>query len=205
MSKDLTARQREVYEFIRDCITNNGYPPTIREIGAKFGMSSTNAVRDVLNAIERKGYIRRRGGISRGIELTLPAAGDHVVVPLVGSIAAGLPITANENIEGSFVVDKTFFPGGNIFSLRVRGDSMVNAGIYDGDFVLVNRQSVVDRGDIVVAVIGDEATVKRFFPEKRRVRLEPENADYGPIIVDKNSPGFYIAGKVIGLLRRMGY
>ncbi|MCP4631829.1 MAG: transcriptional repressor LexA [candidate division Zixibacteria bacterium] len=203
MSKDLTPRQREVYDFIRDTVRYDGLPPTIREIGAKFGMSSTNAVRDVLNAIERKGYIKRRSGISRGIELVIPVTGDYITVPLVGRIAAGMPITAIENIEGSFAVDKTFVPGEDIFSLRVEGSSMIGAGIYDGDFVLVKRQVTADKGDIVVAVIGDEATVKRFFPERKRVRLEPENPDFGPIIVEKESPGFYIAGKVIGLLRRM--
>lgn len=203
MSKELTARQKEVYEFIRECITSNGLPPTIREVGAKFGMSSTNAVRDVLNALERKGFITRREGISRGIELTTPLSGDYVNVPLIGRIAAGMPLTAHENIEGSFAVDRSFVPGEEIFSLKVQGDSMVNAGIYNGDFVLVKKQVTAEKGDIVVAVIGDEATVKRFYPERRRVRLEPENPDYGPIIVDKNSPGFYIAGKVIGLLRKM--
>ena len=203
MSKDLTARQREVYNYIRHTVTTNGIPPTIREIGAKFGMSSTNAVRDVLNAIERKGYIKRHEGISRGIELTVPVAGNYTTVPLVGRIAAGLPITANENIEGTFAVDKSFVPGDDVFSLRVQGDSMIGVGIYDGDFVLVRKQSSASRGDIVVAIIGDEATVKKFYPERRRVRLEPENPDYGPIIVEKDSPGFYIAGKVIGLLRRM--
>ncbi len=203
MGKDLTARQKEVYDFIYDSIVSNGLPPTIREIGAKFGMSSTNAVRDVLNAIERKGFIRRRGGISRGIELTTPVATDHVSVPLVGRIAAGAPITAAENIEDSFAVDRSFVPGGDVFSLRVQGDSMIDAGINDGDIVLVQKQNTANKGEIIVAVIGDEATVKRFFPERKRIRLEPANADYGPIVVEKDSPGFYIAGKVIGLMRRM--
>ncbi|MBD3233074.1 MAG: transcriptional repressor LexA [candidate division Zixibacteria bacterium] len=203
MGKDLTARQKEVYDFIYESIVSNGLPPTIREIGAKFGMSSTNAVRDVLSAIERKGYIRRRGSISRGIELTTPVATDSVSIPLIGRIAAGAPITAAENIEDSFAVDRSFVPGGDVFSLRVQGDSMIDAGINDGDIVLVQKQNTANKGEIIVAVIGDEATVKRFFPERKRIRLEPENADYGPIVVEKDSPGFYIAGKVIGLMRRM--
>ena len=203
MSKDLTARQREIYDYIYGRITADGLPPTIREIGSKFGMSSTNAVRDVLNALERKGYIKRRSSISRGIELTMPVAGDYVAVPVVGRIAAGLPVTAVENIEDTLAVDRTFVPGGDVFMLRVQGHSMINAGIYNGDLVLVKKQDFAEDGDIVVAVNGDEATVKRFHPEKRRVRLEPENPDYGPIIVERNSPGFYIAGKVVGLMRKM--
>ncbi len=203
MSRELTPRQREIYDFIRDNITTNHLPPTIREIGEKFGMSSTNSVRDVLNALQRKGFIKRRAGISRGIELTHSHTEEYRTIPLVGRIAAGAPITAIENIEDSFAVDKTFVPSGDIFALRVQGDSMKDAGIYDGDFVMVKKQSSADRGDIVVAVIGDEATVKRFYPEKGRVRLEPENPDYGPIIIEKKLPQFYIAGKVVGLMRRM--
>jgi repressor LexA len=118
-------------------------------------------------------------------------------------VAAGTPIFAEQNIEGSFLLDREFIPGEEVFSLRVRGDSMIDAGIYDGDFVLVRKQGTADPGDVVVAQIGDDATVKRFYPEKRRVRLEAANSEYGPIIVEYNTPGFNIAGKVIGLLRRM--
>lgn len=126
-----------------------------------------------------------------------------MAVPLLGRIAAGLPILAVENIEGSIAVDRSFIPGGDIFSLEVVGDSMKDSGILDGDYVLAKMQPTAEKGEIVVAVIGEEATVKRYFPEKKKIRLEPANPVFEPIIVDKRSPEFRIAGKVIGLLRRM--
>jgi repressor LexA len=208
MAKDLTARQREIFEFIKGMIRGKGRPPSIREIGERFAIRSTNGVRAVLEALERKEYIRRDRYTSRGIELLKEA--DEMVssgrlreVYWVGRVAAGTPVWAEENIEGSFLIDREFVPGEEVFSLKVQGDSMIDAGIFDGDYVLVKKQPNADSGDMVVAQIGDEATVKRFYPEKKRIRLEPANANYGPIIVEKNTPGFSIAGKVIGLLRRM--
>lgn len=208
MAKDLTARQREIFEFIKGLIRSKGRPPSIREIGERFAIRSTNGVRAVLEALERKGFIRRDRYTSRGIELLKEA--DEVVssgrlreVYWVGRVAAGTPVWAEENIEGSFLIDREFVPGEEVFSLKVQGDSMIDAGIFDGDYVLVKKQPNADPGDMVVAQIGDEATVKKFFPEKRRIRLEPANPNYGPIIVEKSTPGFSIAGKVIGLLRRM--
>jgi repressor LexA len=208
MAKDLTARQREIFEFIKGMIRTKGRPPSIREIGERFAIRSTNGVRAVLEALERKGFIRRDRYTSRGIELLKEA--DEVVssgrlreVYWVGRVAAGTPVWAEENIEGSFLIDREFVPGEEVFSLKVQGDSMIDAGIFDGDYVLVKKQSNADPGDMVVAQIGDEATVKKFFPEKRRIRLEPANTNYGPIIVERDTPGFSIAGKVIGLLRRM--
>ncbi len=114
-----------------------------------------------------------------------------------------MPLWAEQNIEGNFYIDKSFAPGEHIFALRVTGESMRDAGILDGDYVLVRRQQMAQAGDIVVAQIDDEATVKRFFPERKRIRLEAENPEFGPIIVEKNTPGFMIAGKVIGLMRKM--
>ncbi|MEE9554891.1 MAG: transcriptional repressor LexA [candidate division Zixibacteria bacterium] len=208
MAKDLTARQREIFEFIKEMIRAKGRPPSIREIGERFGIRSTNGVRAVLEALERKEYIRRDRYTSRGIELLkenddMISADRFREIQWVGRVAAGSPIWAEQNIEGSFLIDRDFVPGEDVFSLKVQGDSMIDAGIFDGDFVLVKKQSMADPGDMVVAQIGDEATVKKFFPEKRRIRLEPANVNYGPIIVEKNTPGFSIAGKVIGLLRRM--
>jgi repressor LexA len=208
MPKDLTPRQREIFEFIKNMIRSKGRPPSIREIGENFKIASTNGVRAVLEALERKGFIRRDRYTSRGIELLKEGvdptlSGRYREVFWVGAVAAGTPIFAQQNIEGSFLLDREFIPGEEVFSLRVKGDSMIDAGIYDGDFVLVRRQETASSGDVVVAQIGDEATVKRFYPEKRRVRLEPANSEYGPIIVEHNTPGFTIAGKVIGLLRRM--
>jgi len=208
MAKDLTARQREIFEFIKGMIRDKGRPPSIREIGERFGIRSTNGVRAVLEALERKGFIRRDRYTSRGIELLkevdeVMASGRFREVPLVGRVAAGTPIWAEQNIEGSFMLDRDFISGEEVFSLKVAGDSMIDAGIYDGDFVLVKRQPTANVGEVVVAQIGDEATVKRFYPEKKRVRLEAANPNYGPIVVEPDAPGFSIAGKVIGLLRKM--
>jgi repressor LexA len=206
--KELTPRQREIFEYIKQMVLEMGRPPSLREIGEKFGINSTNGVRSVLEALERKGFIRRNRYLSRGIEI-LKEAPERVddkqlkAIPWVGRVAAGMPLWAEQNIEGSFYIDKSFVPGEHIFALRVAGDSMRDAGILDGDYVLVRRQQSAQKGDIVVAQIDDEATVKRFYPEKKRVRLEPENPDFGPIIVEKSAPGFMIAGKVIGLMRKM--
>jgi repressor LexA len=206
--KELTPRQREIFEFIKESVVDIGRPPSLREIGEKFEINSTNGVRSVLEALERKEYIHRNRYLSRGIEI-IKESPEHLdedqlrKIPWVGRVAAGQPLWAEQNIEGNFYIDKTFVPGEHIFALRVTGDSMKNAGILDGDYVLVRRQQTAQRGEIVVAQIDDEATVKRFYLDKKRIRLEPENPDYGPIIVEKGAPGFAIAGKVIGLMRKM--
>ncbi len=211
MGKELTRRQREILEFIRGMIEKKGFPPTIREIGERFKITSTNGVRAILSALTKKGYIRRKPLVSRGIELaakvkTVFDYGENsifVTVPLLGRIAAGLPTLAVENIEGSIAVDRSFVPGGDVFSLRVEGESMTDSGIFHGDYVLARAQATAERGDIVVAVIGDEATVKKYVPLGKRVKLEPANRAFRPIVVDRTSPDFRIAGKVIGLLRKM--
>jgi repressor LexA len=211
MGKELTPRQREILDFIRGMIENKGFPPTIREIGEKFKISSTNGVRAILSALIRKGYIRRKPLVSRGIELAKKArilfdfnrTGSYVTVPVLGRIAAGLPTLAVENVEGSIALDKSFLPGGDVFSLKVQGESMRDSGIFDGDWVLARVQSVAEKGDIVVAVIGEEATVKKYVPLRNRVKLEPANRAFKPILLDKGSEEFRIAGKVIGLLRKM--
>ncbi len=203
MTKDLTARQRAVLEFVRDRIRQHGHPPTIREIGKHFGISSTNGVRLHLTALIKKGFLKKQALISRGLELTQRVAGEVGSVPLVGSVPAGRPIDAIENIEGEIAVDVSFLPKGDSFTLRVTGDSMKDAGILDGDLVLVKRQAVARAGDIVVALIGGEATVKRYFPEGKQVRLQPENDAFEPIIVNRKSGDFRIAGKVVGLMRKM--
>lgn len=207
MVKDrLTARQREILEYIERMVTESGRAPTIREIGEQFDISSTNGVRTHLEALTKKGYIARQSLISRGIELVRRIPGEMAArfrtVPLVGSVPAGVPLTAVENREDFYAVDESFLPSGETFTLRVVGDSMIDAGIYDGDLVLVKKQDDAEPGDIVVAVIGEEATVKRYFPERGIVRLQPANERYTPIMVDADAPGFYIAGKVVGLMRR---
>ena len=203
VKRKLTDRQKQILGFIEEMVNRSGLPPTIREIGRKFNISSTNGVRSILDALEAKGFIRRQKLVSRGIELVRRSVVTFNRVPLVGSVPAGLPITAIENREGEIAVDTSFLPNDEVFCLRVKGESMINAGIYDGDFVLVDKNASPLKGDIVVAVIGEEATVKKFYPEKKRVRLEPQNEAFGPIIVEQNTPGFYIAGRVVGLMRRM--
>ena len=202
MKKTLTDKQRAVLEFIEEHIAARGQPPTVREIGYRFGIRSTNGVRTHLAALIKKGYLKKERFISRGLQLTrpLPSAGR---VPIVGTVPAGRPIDAIENIEGEVAVDTSFLPRGDSFTLRVVGDSMKDAGIFDGDLVLVRKQQVAQKGDIVVAVIGGEATVKRYYPVGKSVRLEPANEDFDPILVDKRSGDFRIAGKVVGLLRKL--
>ncbi|MBI5267268.1 MAG: transcriptional repressor LexA [candidate division Zixibacteria bacterium] len=202
MREPLTDRQRKILEYIERRITEDRQPPTIREIGSQFGITSTNGVRSHLEVLIRKGYLKKEGFVSRGLELTRGLAGSVRHIPLVGAVPAGSPIDAAENVESEFALDKGFLPGGETFSLRVKGDSMHDAGILDGDFVLVLKQDTARSGDIVVAIINGEATVKRYFPEGGRIRLQPENDQYQPIVVEKKSGEFRLAGKVIGLLRR---
>jgi repressor LexA len=198
--RPLTARQRQIYEFIHAQITEGGAPPTLREIGERFGITSTNGVRAVLSALEKKGYINRSRLRSRGIELAEEVRPPDVrVVPLVGRVAAGIPVLAVENIEDHLALDKSLLPSGELFSLRVQGDSMRDAGVHDGDYVFVRKQPVAHSGEMVVAIVGDEATVKWYRPQAGVVRLEPDNPDYEPIIVDRE---FQLAGKVVGVLRR---
>lgn len=199
----LTRRQKEILEYIEKMITEAGKSPTIREIGKKFNISSTNGVRSHLEALMKKGYIKRQKLISRGIDLARSLAGSVKRIPVVGSVPAGNPITAIENIEGELAIDTSFLPGGETFTLKVEGNSMQDAGIFDGDYVLVNRQNTANKGEIVVAIIGEEATVKRYFPDGDKIRLQPENETFEPIWVDKHSPEFSIAGKVVGLMRRI--
>ena len=205
--KPLTARQREVVEFIAGEVQLQGRPPTLREIGAHLKIGSTNAVRSLLSALERKGYIRRKPYLARGIEMlkevnnfTLPGI---ISIPIVGRVAAGEPLLAEQNIEGRLLLDRDLFRSGDGFALRVKGKSMIEAGINDGDIVLARADLPLEKGSIVVALIGDDATVKYYFPvDDGRIRLEPANSDFGPIIIEEHTPGFYIAGKVVGLYRK---
>ena len=203
MKLDLTKRQKEVLDYITQNVEEKGAPPTIREIGGKFKISSTNGVRAILSALIRKGFIRRRPLVSRGIELIKQKTPFFVSVPLIGRIRAGLPILAVENIEGQIGVDKSLLSGGEIFSLKVIGDSMKDAGIFDGDYVLARQQPTAEKGEIIIAVIGEEATVKMYFPLKEKIKLMPATPTYEPIIIEKTSSNFRIAGKVIGLFRRI--
>ena len=207
---DLPERQRLILQVIEDAVREQGYPPTVREIGSRVGLASPASVQSHLAALEARGYIRRGASKRRALELTRPgrvggaagisAAGrGSCVVPLVGRVAAGVPLLAVENIEES--LDVTGFLGGDdtCFALRVRGTSMIKAGIFDGDVVVVKRQETAEDGDIVVALLADEATLKRFFREEGRVRLQPENDLMEPIYAREP----LIAGKVIAVMRRL--
>ena len=208
MRKKLTERQQMIYDFIAETIRSRGAPPTIREIMYVFEISSTNGVRTTLAALEKKGHIRRHARLSRGIELVdyvEPAslASDLHEVPLVGRVAAGEPILATENIETTLQVDRSLLPAsGTIFALRVHGESMKNAGILDGDIVLARQQENAERGDIVVAQKGGDATVKHYAPEDGCIRLLAANEAFQPIVVPSDTADFSIAGKVVGLMRR---
>ena len=208
MRKKLTARQQEIYDFLSTAIRDHGYPPTIREIMDAFGIASTNGVRTTLAALEKKGYIRRHAMLSRGIELTdyferdTAMAGDIRQIPLIGRVAAGEPILATENIESTLSIDSGFVPSGDVFALQVQGDSMQKAGILDGDIVFARQQSSAQQGEIVVAIIDEEATVKRYYKDGNQVRLMPENDAYEPILVSPITESFRIAGKIVGLMRR---
>lgn len=203
MKQKLTERQKQVYEFIKKQISNHGSSPTIREIGKYMKIKSTNGVRLHLSALIKKGYLKKHEFIARGLELTQSMTNDVTKVPLVGSVQAGLPVDAVENIDGEFALDNSFLPKGESFTLRVSGDSMKDCGILDNDLVLVQKQKTANKGEIVVAIIGNEATVKRYYPDRNNIILRPENDDFEDIIVDKNSPEFQIAGKVVGLIRRI--
>lgn len=207
MKKILTKRQQDILDFIESFLQQHGYPPTLREIGNAFGISSTNGVRVNLAALEKKKYIIRQPWLSRGIELiyapkTQHVEGDVGYVPIIGKVAAGEPIFAAENIEGMLAIDDSFLPTKKVFALKVKGDSMVGSGILDGDYVLARRQHNAEAGDIVVFIIGDEITVKTFETKGDKVLLIPSNESYETRIIKKNSSDLQIAGKVIGLLRK---
>ena len=204
MRPKLTARQQEMLDYIERETGLSGVPPSIRQIGTALGITSTNGVRLHLQALQKKGYIRRSQRTSRGIvslnrppHAASPAASATVDIPILGRVAAGTPIMAAENHEGSLNIDASLINNHESFALRVNGDSMVNAGILDGDIVVVRVQQGADNGDIVVALMDEETTVKRFYREKDAVRLQPENAAMPPIY----SVDVEICGKVVALVR----
>lgn len=200
----LSKRQAMVLDYILQSIAERGYPPTIREIAKHMGIRSTNGVTDHLKALERKGLITRDQARSRAIQ-PVHLEGEWVEVPILGRIAAGAPILARENIEDTVKVD-SFFIGQHrkVFALRVVGESMIGDGIYDGDYIFVKKQATADTGDIVVALIEEEATVKRFYPEPDRIRFQPSNPDMEPIYVRRaDFRETMILGVVVGVFRKM--
>lgn len=197
----ISAKQQEILEYIKSEIIHRGYPPAVREICEAVHLKSTSSVHSHLETLEKNGYIRRDPTKPRAIEIIDDdfnlARREIINVPLIGQIAAGEPIFAEQNIEGYFPVLPENMPSGEAFMLKVRGESMINVGIYDGDQILVKKQNTANNGDLVVALVEDSATVKTFYKEEGYYRLQPENDTMEPIIVEQVE----ILGKVAGLFR----
>jgi repressor LexA len=221
MRPPLTARQGEILEFVRQFLAKAGYPPTVREIGAHFGFVP-RSVFDHLKALERKGYLRRTASKSRSLQILDPAPtgapepprsalGSRLAplgpppyreLPILGRVAAGQPLLSDQNLEGTAVVPHDWVNGDEAFLLKVQGESMIGAHICPGDQALVRRQSTAETGDIVVALLNDEATIKRILFRPDGIVLQPENLAMAPIHVKKSEKSFQIVGKVVGILRK---
>lgn len=212
----LTARQKAVLEYISDSIHSRGYPPTLREIGNHLGIRSTNGVNDHLRALERKGYLTREDMKSRTLRLMKtpdgrpssrpPASNDDLVeIPIIGRVAAGALSEAIESPEDTVHIDRMLIGGQrDVFGLRVTGESMIEAGIFDGDFVFVRKQLTANRGEVIIALVGDEATCKYYYPEREHIRLQPANKDMAPILIPKNDwRTTQVLGVVVGVYRRL--
>ena len=197
----ISSKQREILEYIKQEILNKGYPPAVREICEAVHLKSTSSVHSHLETLEKNGYIRRDPTKPRAIEIIDDnfnlTRREVVNVPIIGQVAAGEPLLAVENIENYFPIPTEFMPNAETFMLKVKGDSMINAGIFNGDKILVQKQSDAQNGDIVVALVDDSATVKTFYKEDGHFRLQPENDTMDPIIVNECS----ILGKVFGIMR----
>jgi repressor LexA len=226
MPESLTQRQQEILDFISASISERGFPPTLREIGEHFGIRSTNGVNDHLKALEKKGYLTRedlksramrpvemngaapaRNGRSsaRVVPIRAPLGVDLIEIPIVGRVAAGEPLLAVENVEDTVKIDR-FFLGSSreVFGLRVVGESMIDDGIVDGDYVFVKKTPSANRGDIVVAMIEGEATVKRYYPEGETIRFQPANQNMEPILVKRSDfRSVDIIGVVVGVYRKL--
>lgn len=205
-SDGLNGQQLKVYQYIQDCLADRGYPPSVREICEAVGISSTSTAHGHLRRLEKKGLIKRDASRTRAIcivEEKFAARNNSISVPVIGKVTAGKPILAQENIEEYLPFPTSLIRDESSFILSVKGDSMIDAGIYDGDFIIVRRQDYADDGDIIVALIGEEATVKRFYLQMktRTVRLQPENPSMEPIILPVNE--VKIIGKVSGLFRKI--
>jgi repressor LexA len=209
--QELSPRQREILDFMRSSLDQRGVVPSYREIGAALGIGSTNAVSDHIKALTRKGYIERVGepGRPRSLRLTPQATGtlddDGVVgVPVLGRIAAGTPLLAEENYEGTIRVDSNMLPpGGQVFALVVHGESMIDDGIHDGDYLFVRQKNDARNGEIAVVMVEGEATVKRFFREGSRIRLQPANAAMAPFYVDGSAGEVKVIGVAVGVFRKI--
>ncbi len=202
MTQALSERQRQIMRFISER-QQEGWTPSVREISEAVGLRSSAAVQKQLASLERKGYIRRLSGQARSIQVLKPlsASGENLLLPIVGEITAGAPILAEENITGYLTVvdEELLAKAGTFFALKVQGESMIEAGILSGDYVVVLQQPTAENGEIVVALLGEEATVKRFFKEQGHVRLQPANAAMKPII----TRDVQILGRVVSVIRRI--
>jgi len=200
----LSSKQERVFTFLKKHVHDCGYPPTVREIAASLGMAGPHGAKKILDILERKGYIRKTARGSRAIDILGARGGSTALtVPIVGTIRAGTPLLAIENIEGSVTIDPMLARGEGLFALRVRGDSMIEASILDGDLALIRPQARVEQGEIAAVIINDEATVKYFFREKDRIRLQPANARMKPIVIREGQAEVLLAGKVVAIIRRM--
>jgi len=195
----LTDRQREIYDFIKEKIDTRGYGPTVREIGANFDIKSPNGVMCHLKALEKKGLIQREGFAARAIQLVGHKPG-HSAIPLLGRVAAGSPTQAIETND--YLEFNTMFGGDNRYALKVKGQSMIEDHIQDGDYVVIERQETARNGERVVAMIDGEVTLKRFYKERNRIRLEPSNGNYSPIYVDPDED-IRILGTLVGVVRKV--
>ena len=197
----ITQKQSEILEYIKSQILNKGYPPSVRDICQAVNLKSTSSVHAHLESLEKNGYIRRDPTKSRTIEIIDDnfnlSRREVVNIPLIGQVAAGQPLLAVENVAEYFPVPAEYMPNGETFMLKVKGDSMVNMGIYDGDQIIVKKQNTASNGEVIVALVDDSATVKRFYKENGHIRLQPENDYMDPIIL----PDVEIIGKVFGVFR----
>lgn len=212
MKNELTDRQKEILNFIQSYLEENGYPPTLREIGREFNIVSTFGVKRHLEALTKKGYLNILSNASRGISITknnkavnieidINNAGKINSIPIIGRVAAGSPILSEENIEGSITIDPSFMKkADNCFALKVKGDSMIEAGIFENDLVIIQPSTNVKNGDIVVARIDDEVTVKVYENKNQQIKLLPQNKNYEPIEV-RSDNNFSLVGKVSGVIR----
>lgn len=196
----LTTRQQQVYSFIKEYLETNGCPPTLREISARIGTAGTVTAISHVEALEKKGYLRRRVGGSRGIVLTRTTS-TSIPLPIVGRIRAGMLQPAIEDITGYLNVDSSLIKGAGCYFLRVEGDSMINRGILPGDAVLIRPQQVVDNGEIVAVMVDGDATLKQFFREPERILLQPANPAYETIVIHPGQGEVTVIGKMIGLFR----
>lgn len=203
MGSELTARQKELFDFLKEFFLKKGFPPTLREMASHFGLKGPRGPQKTLSILEKKGYIRKIPGESRAIEILGFSSGNIISIPIVGRVRAGVPILAIENIEEYFNLDRSFASSKDVFLLRVQGDSMIDAHIQDGDFALVKPQSNAENGEIVVALIEDEATIKRIFTERDLIRLEPANPHMEPIVIKRGEKKVSLVGKVVGIFRKL--